>query len=70
MIVMRNQLCEMKKEMKTWAVNEFKNFKNLQNSSMVNFESSLLHKLIAESGKIQTNLSPKFDNFTPLFKQI
>jgi hypothetical protein len=70
MIMMRDQRDEMKKEMKNWDDEDFKNFKDFQNSSMANFESSLLHKLVVELGKIQTNLSAKFNNLTPIFKQL
>jgi hypothetical protein len=69
MIMMRDQLDEMKKEMKGWEANECKNLKELQNNSMANLESSLLHKLVVELGKIQTNLSTKFNNLTPIFMQ-
>jgi hypothetical protein len=69
MIMKRDQLDEMKKEMKNWDEEDFKNFKELQNSSMANLESSLLRKHVVELGKIQIILSTKFNNLTSIFKQ-
>jgi hypothetical protein len=67
---MRDQLDGMKKENENMRNRRVQELYNLQNSTMANLESSLLYKLVIELGKIQTDLSAKFNSLTPIFKQI
>jgi hypothetical protein len=67
----QNQLEEMKVEMKFWEVDEFINFYGkIQNTIMTNIESILNHRLTKDLGKIQTDISNKFNSHSPIFKQI